>query len=175
MPSPSLAFGSMFLNLKHHLYPRSCQSTPSLIGMLLTICHCESPLLLHCHLCTLLLLLTSHICIQNIILNAASTMEHKQSCFGQFLKNKEEKHCFAFASLFSLEVKRKWISCSVDCFIQNVIQVKVRSTVILAFCSSLCNCSSDVISYLSLINDEKRLFVVIVMRGGKSEVLCFDI
>lgn len=46
---------------------------------------------------------------------------------------------------------------------------------ILAFCSSLCNCSSDVISYMSLINDEKRLFVVIVMRGGKSEVLCFDI
>lgn len=32
--------------------------------------------------------------------------------------NKEEKYCFAFASLFSLEVKRKWISCSVDCFIR---------------------------------------------------------
>ncbi|KAG6752055.1 hypothetical protein POTOM_044271 [Populus tomentosa] len=52
---------------------------------------------------------------------------------------------------------------------------KGQITVILAFCSSLCNRSSAAISYLSVINDEKRLLVVIVMRGGKSEVLYYEL
>lgn len=86
-----------------------------LTGLLLTICHCESTLLLHCHLCILLLLCTSHICIQKMILNAASTMSTNIVVLVSFWWI-EKNIVLHFFFLF-IGGKDKWVSCSVDCFL----------------------------------------------------------